>query len=149
MNAIHYAIGGALFGVGIPLAMWWNGTAQPSNWVWLVSGVFGGLCGAFFVLAMRLTTPEIFTRTLTTRETTVVKLLMIPTIIGALLLFIGQGTMPSREDEIESPQPIILMLIGILILLFPILIGGTMSLIVQLSSPRNTAEPTHAPKDAS
>lgn len=149
MNAFHYAIGGALLGVGTPMAMWWNSAAQPSTWVWLASGVIGGLCGAFFVLAMRLASPEPFDRTLTTRERGVVKLLMVPTAIGGLLLFIGQGTLTSQRDEVVSPWPIILLLTGVSILLFPILIGGTMSLIVQLSTPRMAAEPPHAPKDAS
>jgi hypothetical protein len=144
MNAFHFAIGGALFGVGTPMAMLWNGAGQPSTWFWIASGVFGGLSGAFFVLVMRLASPEWFDRILTSREHGVVRLLMVPTAIGAVLLFVGQGALMSHGGDVESPLPLVLLLAGALILLFPILIGGTMSLIVQLTVPRMDAEPTEA-----
>lgn len=149
MNAFHFAIGGALFGVGTPMVMSWEGAGQSFTWVWIASGVFTGLCGAFLVLAMRLVSPDAFDRTLTTREKRFVRLLMVPTAIGAVLLFAGQGTLASQRGDIENALPIILMLTGSLILLFPISIGGTMSLMIQLATPRMAAEPSHAPKDAS
>lgn len=150
MNALQFAIGGAvLVGIVTPMSMFQDSTRHSSIWVWIASCFFGGLCGAFFVLAMDLVSPDRSNRTLSTREHSFVKLLMVPTFIGAALLFVGMGTMATARINVVSPWPIQLILTGVLILVFPILIGGIMSLIIQLRPHPRVAEPPPAPKGAS